>query len=116
MRASPFLFIDATRCTVCAALTSHQTKIYSHSESKHEANMSQNHVSSNGPLTEDELTRAAKHEAAGTYKDVKPAQVFGKKSNPLLAAELRRNNAPLYRALKTEYAYQTGTIKRPVED
>jgi hypothetical protein len=69
--------------------------------------------SSLSPLTEDEVTRSQRAEAAGLYKDLAPADLFAPGANSLRMIEVRQTHPQLYRRLKLEFAQSLGEIKKP---
>lgn len=68
------------------------------------------------PLTEDELTQSAEAEANGkTFAAVTPAMLFSASANLALAVKVRTQHPARYRALKLQWAYDSGEIPRPDE-
>ena len=70
--------------------------------------------SSTAPLTEDEILRSERAEAAGLYSALKAADLFAPGANSLKMIEVRQTHPVLYRDLKREWAMQLGEVKRPL--
>ena len=67
-------------------------------------------ANSNTPLTPEEI---ALSETGSKFADLKASDLFSSSASYATAARVRRLNPVRYRALKLEWAYETGQIPRP---